>query len=78
MTAVYIYTEAEHSLIVAALTPFSTPNWAGDGVDAVNTAIAALKAKQPVEPFTFGVVSKDGAKSFVVRPLYLAPGKETP
>jgi hypothetical protein len=30
-------------LALEALTPFSTPNWAGTGVDKANEAIAAIK-----------------------------------
>jgi hypothetical protein len=39
-------------LALEALTPFSTPNWAGTGVDKANEAIAAIKQYRsaPVQP----------------------------
>ena len=35
-------------LALEALTPFSTPNWAGTGVDKANEAIAAIKQARSV------------------------------
>ena len=48
MTA-YITTPEQHAQIVDALTQWTTPNWAGSGVDQCNAALSMLKAMKPVE-----------------------------
>lgn len=49
MTA-YIITPEQHAQIVDALTQWTTPNWAGSGVDQCNAALSMLKSMKPVEP----------------------------
>jgi hypothetical protein len=73
-------------LALKALTPFSTPNWAGTGVDKANEAITAIKQAlaapvQPVqEPIGYAVPTFDFDNSVIKKvhyagtvPLYTTP-----
>ena len=46
----YLMTPQEHAQIVDALTQWTTPNWAGSGVDQCNAALSMLKAMKPAKP----------------------------
>ena len=59
MTA-YITTPEQHAQIVDALTQWTTPNWAGSGVDQCNAALSMLKAMKPVEPEAWLIEFENG------------------
>ena len=64
MTA-YIITPEEHAMLVDALTQWTTPNWAGSGVDQCNAALSMLKAMKPVEHIAELMWDEEKQKSYM-------------